>query len=254
MGQYFIPVILDEDGQVEYSMLCYDFDSGAKLMEHSWIDNDFVAAFETLLLAEAPRRVVWAGDYADPETNPDGTPLVVKSEYFVKGEGEANLYHLASLKAGDTQDGMGTKYYRPDMPGLGRTFAGYTNNDYKNGKPLFTVDPEVKANAWPTILPRIQTYPYLINWDKKVYVDKRRVPSVAYGWTDGQKYTIHPLPLLTAEGNGRGGGDFRTEDAGGNTALIGTWARDHISLGSTVPEGFEEIVFDLVEAGAQVPA
>jgi hypothetical protein len=47
---------------------------------------------------------------------------------------------------------------------------------------------------------------------------------------------------LTCEGNGRGGGDYR-----GESPLIGSWARDVISVSDTKPKDFEELVFDLVE-------
>jgi hypothetical protein len=50
----------------------------------------------------------------------------------------------------------------------------------------------------------------------------------------------HPLPLLTAEGNGRGGGDYR-----GESPLIGSWARDVISVETEAPTDFEELLFDL---------
>ena len=49
---------------------------------------------------------------------------------------------------------------------------------------------------------------------------------------------IHPLPLLTVEGNGRGGGDYR----GGNDDLVGSWARDVISVEMEIPDGYDELV------------
>jgi len=61
-----------------------------------------------------------------------------------------------------------------------------------------------------------EDYRYIINHTKKQYVDKQR------NKTDD----FHPLPLLTAEGNGRGGGDYRGIDEN----LIGIWARDVISV------------------------
>ena len=56
-------------------------------------------------------------------------------------------------------------------------------------------------------------------------------------------YKVHPLPLLTCEGNGRGGGDYRPEDH----PLIGIWARDVISVEKEKPDGYVEIAFDLIE-------
>lgn len=58
-------------------------------------------------------------------------------------------------------------------------------------------------------------YPYIVNHSKKEYIDKRKL-----------KNHIHPLPILTSEGNGRGGGDYR----GSNEEVAGTWARDVLSV------------------------
>ena len=46
------------------------------------------------------------------------------------------------------------------------------------------------------------------------------------------------IHLLTAEGNGRGGGDYNGPDL----ELVGTWARDVISVEGLVPEGYTELV------------
>jgi hypothetical protein len=76
---------------------------------------------------------------------------------------------------------------------------------------------------------------FVVNHSKKQFVDKTEVPSRG-------GYRIHPLPLLTCEGNGRGGGDYRDD-----SLLVGSWARDVISVEVDAPEGFEEIVFELIE-------
>ncbi len=41
------------------------------------------------------------------------------------------------------------------------------------------------------------------------------------------EFKIHPLPILTAETDGGGGGDYRGQDPLG---VMGTWARDSISM------------------------
>ena len=88
-------------------------------------------------------------------------------------------------------------------------------------------------------------YPYILNHTKKLFVDKNKVPEIK----DWEGAKIHPLPLLTCEGNGRGGGDFRGDEKG----IVGSWARDVISVEKTNPlvttdtMDYKEIIFDLDE-------
>ena len=60
-------------------------------------------------------------------------------------------------------------------------------------------------------------FKYLVNLTKKEYC---RIPK----W-DGKEYYVHPLPLLTCSGNGRGGGDY-----GINDERVGSWAFDRIGV------------------------
>ena len=75
-------------------------------------------------------------------------------------------------------------------------------------------------------------YAYIVNHTKGQFVDKERA----------LKYTnLHPLPLLTADGNGCGGqGEYPTDHK-----LLGYWARDEISIVKHRPTGLVEIIFDL---------
>ena len=73
---------------------------------------------------------------------------------------------------------------------------------------------------------------YIVNHTKKEYIDKGAIKGI-----------IHPLPLLTSEGNGAGGGDYR----GDNEYLCGSWARDMISMEYEKPEGYTERVYDFAE-------
>ena len=90
-----------------------------------------------------------------------------------------------------------------------------------------------------------EEYQFVVNHTKKQFVDKNNIPEIV-GW-EGTK--IHPLPLLTCEGNGRGGGDFRGDEKG----IVGSWARDVISVEKDSPKvlhgmmDYTEIVFDLKE-------
>lgn len=50
------------------------------------------------------------------------------------------------------------------------------------------------------------------------------------------KLVIHPLPLLTAMGNGKGGGDYFGSI---NADKVGTWATDLIEVAYLVPEDYD---------------
>lgn len=78
---------------------------------------------------------------------------------------------------------------------------------------------------------------YLVNETKGLYVDYSKVKE------DDYHFRIDPLPLLTAEGNGRGSGDYE----GRNMNLVGSWARDIIYVTDTLPEGLIELIPDFEE-------
>lgn len=193
MGQYYHPIAI---GKKE-SVSSHDYGNGLKLMEHSWIGNDFVNVVENLI-AEGGKwhgsKIVWAGDYADPEVDENGN--------VIQYEHEGSMYDQT-------------------LYGL---FGGNT------------IKPELKPKK----------YKYLVNMDTKEFVDYTKTP-VTDVWEDpktGKKvdYIIHPLPLMTCEGNGRGGGDFR-----GESDLIGKWARNRVTVTTRKPKGHKEVIFDLKE-------
>lgn len=178
MGQYYKPCILQDDAKtIKAWANSHDYNNGLKLMEHSYIKNEFVGAIEKQLTPHGSwykSKIVWAGDYADND------------------EGDVNLYDKADES---------TKFVPP---------AGVVDKSYK----------------------------YLVNHSKRLFVNKTKIKSIPY-WKGAK---IHPLPLLTCEGNGRGGGDFK-----GQHDLIGSWARDVISVEAVKPLNYKEVVFDLVE-------
>lgn len=110
----------------------------------------------------------------------------------------------------------------------------------------YLVDVEEEVNLYglcdddTKIIPkaRRKEYRFVINHTKKCYVDKRKVPKFNGNWQ------LHPLPILTCEGNLRGGGDFFSKD---DNKIVGTWARDVISVNDIKPIGFNELIFNLIE-------
>ena len=128
--------------------------------------------------------------------------------------------------------------YADNEPDLKIIYEGkeYDANLYS----LCNCENEIKPKVSKT-----DTYPYILNHTKKLFVDKNKVPEIK----DWEGAKIHPLPLLTCEGNGRGGGDFRGDEKG----IVGSWARDVISVEKTNPlvttdtMDYKEIIFDLDE-------
>ena len=84
-----------------------------------------------------------------------------------------------------------------------------------------------------------RTYRYFHNLDTNEFVDVNKCPEED---PDNIGWNIHPLPLLTCEGNGRGGGDFR-----GENDWVGDWARKRIVASYTKPKGADEIFPNFTE-------
>lgn len=80
---------------------------------------------------------------------------------------------------------------------------------------------------------------FIVNHSKKEYINLEKYieKNIVEDWG-----ALHPLSLMTAIGNGRGGGDYW----GYNNNLIGTWALDMIEYSHEVFKGYTEIlpVFD----------
>ena len=75
-----------------------------------------------------------------------------------------------------------------------------------------------------------QMFCVLVNHTKKEYV-------VYFELTEGKYDIVNPLPLLTALGNGRGGGDYD----GNDMDKIGIWAGDILSVQKIKPKKYKKI-------------
>lgn len=171
----------------------YNF-SGLKLMEHSWLENDFVnGVLESIW--DNQSKVAWVGDYADAESDFDGH----------------------------------------------RYAKGYTKEVYET---VWGEGHDERERPFDEV-PKIHSDGYILNLDQGLYIDLRRYASVAGfkpRWSD-QTWTIHPLPLLTCIGNGRGGGDYW----GTCMDMVGTWAMDSIVFTEEWPSAFREIDYDTIK-------
>jgi hypothetical protein len=102
---------------------------------------------------------------------------------------------------------------------------------------LFTMAYNEEHKLYSSSHPFTEKYPFIVNHSKRQAIHKGTIDPCK------REFVIHPLSLLTAEGNGRGGGDYH----GTNEVLVGSWARDVISLEATVPAGYELITIEFQE-------
>ena len=145
--------------------------SGLKLMEHSWLENDFVNGVLEAIW-DNPCQVAWVGDYAD-----------------------------------DPSD-FNWRYTQ------GAYEAVWGNESLPDGR--FDAMPSAHRDG------------YLVNVTRGQYIDLAEYAEAATykpKWSKEGGWCIHPLPLLTAIGNGRGGGDYH----GAHMELVGLWAMDEIA-------------------------
>ena len=82
---------------------------------------------------------------------------------------------------------------------------------------------------------------FFINYDTQQYIDLNEYKSAS---VDKHGWVIHPLPLLTAIGNGRGGGDFQ---GGIGIEFVGTWAWHLLAFLDSAPKDFVKVDIAFIE-------
>ena len=87
---------------------------------------------------------------------------------------------------------------------------------------------------------------FLINYDTKEFVNLNEYKRAS---TDKHGWCIHPLPLLTAVGNGRGGGDFHEGNIGFEHVGIRAWHL--LSISDDAPKDFTKLNLVFVEKRTQ---
>lgn len=224
MGQYYKPIILkDNKKTIVCALNTWDYGNGSKLMEHSYLENTCVKAVVNYIKENGGAHLVWAGDYADaePVKIPKEQAKALWQELVAKGETETSFANFWAedkrvFKTDENGEYEGENLY---------TLAGVRYND--DNKVIGQAKPSLKSDITKTYNIR-----FLVNEDKKQFVDLWDCPDI-----DG--VCIHPLPLLTCEGNGRGGGDYH----GINEKYVGSWARDFITV-KTSEYGVKESLRD----------
>jgi len=224
MGQYYYPIVMGKRYGVQGYLYSWDYRNGLKLMEHSYLGNDFVNAV-LRKIDHQPMRIAWMGDYAS-EPYPD-----IPEEPYQRKLPKADFMRIWHSVYGERlEDGTEIKptarKIRPE--------------------PLEGFDSPDRFDGW-----------YLINHSANEYVDLGKFQREngwveAYTDRDGQKVSywsaVHPLPLLTACGNDRGGGDYHAKYP--DYDLVGIWAFDLIEFADYKPVGFTERVVEFTE---QIP-
>ena len=82
---------------------------------------------------------------------------------------------------------------------------------------------------------------FLVNFDTRQFINLDEYKAASVG-SDG--WTIHPLPLLTAIGNDRGGGDFHK---GVGYDKIGSWAWQLLAFLDQPPKDFCKVNIRFIE-------
>jgi hypothetical protein len=187
MGQYYRAAILDcKTSKPDAIITSYDYDMGAKLTEHSYIDNDFVTATLLYIHMLGPKRLIWCGDYAEKEDIKNPTwalynkPIEDTELYFQNIWADTPKKNQYAPKPFSKQE-MEEAYDEP---------FGRFKDDYN---------------------PR-----FIHNLSKDIWID------LSTYVTKPRDLNFNPIPLLTSIGNGKGGGDYE----GTHMELIGTWAGD----------------------------
>ena len=88
MGEYFTPTFLNTAGRIVCALDPGDYGSGLKLAGHTRADSPLMRAVLTLLALDGCLRLVWAGDYADPEPGHQANLyFLVEDRHFVRFAG-----------------------------------------------------------------------------------------------------------------------------------------------------------------------
>ena len=204
MGQYYKAVL--GEGDMIRVLNPRDFGHYLKIMEHSWIYNDFVNSVYRLIL-DNPKRVTWIGDYAKSVNY----PALKKINKDLPAKSVMTIYHKRAWES--------------------------TKQKYM----VFPVEIPMKEEELMKLLVDETRKKYLINHTKGIYLD---VNSYIKKNRKEDDWIINPLPLLTAYGNGLGGGDYFSEIGGKD---VGSWAFNILEFSYVKPQGYVEKNYEFYE-------
>ena len=210
MGQYYMPTLIAKDGTIS-TLYSHHYDNGLKLMEHSYIGNNFVNAVCTQIWKN-PMKVAWIGDYSDIPWEGTYTRYISRDDFEeicgnVWGSGRNQFYITPK------------PYAHVSMRNRRRYLVNHTTKEYVDFENYIEENKWHKKSEWRT------------------YANGRVVDNKTYEYD----VCVHPLPLLTACGNGRGGGDYY--GCFPNYNDVGSWAFCEIELTRIRPKGYNLVEY-----------
>lgn len=197
---------------------------------------------------------------ADTLANKDAEPIETTPVFALLGHHFGISYKMYNGKMGKTTIGLklmehsyvGNPMVKAMEYILANEYAGYPvvwGGDY--GDEVF-VNPDKNddvVNAYhladneslldksidkvPLSLCKKTKWKFLLNHDTHQWVE---IPKESK-----KEWRVHPLPLLTCNGNGRGGGDYRIDEKDPLNKYIGYWCGEHISVSNEIPDGFMKL-------------
>jgi hypothetical protein len=206
MGQYYHPTMIDESGNI-FWIYTHHYGDGLKLMEHSYIGNATMNAVLGIIL-DHPMRIAWIGDYSDEQYG---------DRYERKLPWEKFRQVYDAVYGSHQQDHLiAPTPMAHDTDSTGWYLVNHTE------KSFLSLDAYIRMNKWEESWKNHRT-----------------------GETESWDMCVHPLSLLTACGNDRGGGDYHSGYPGYDQ--VGSWAFDLIELTKKQPEQYREVHFSFSE-------
>ena len=208
MGQYYYPVLMTgTGGRLIGSFYAHSFDdNGLKLTEHSYIGNQFVeSVIAKAMFSGYPTTIVWIGDYACLED--DVLPLTAHAFSNPK----------------DNVAGI-----RRDYPRIFLRAQRAMDNEVRR---IPSDDPEIveflpkaKKIVMYDLLRREKIN--LREYEEHAIAERVKNGTKQNWFDDPREFILHPLPILTCSGNGKGGGDY----SGTDMEMVGAWAMHPILI------------------------
>lgn len=228
MGQYYKAIFLSNNCEI---IGWSESQGGLKMTEHCYTDDPFVIFIQKELY-NTPRRVVWAGDYAEPEDEKNDLESAIKAlrnlvnnHDNIKESDKHHVEHALKMLNRKYTESFDTDDYSCIAFALNFAKINLYSMCYNEEEKYMNYNFQ-KGN---------KLHKYIINHTLKEYVN---VLEDYDNNTYSNEYDIkiHPLPLLTAEVGTGGGGDY----SGTGEEHVGIWARHIISTSDEIPEGYAE--------------